>query len=192
MNIKINCEILDECDSYKYLGIYVHKNLSWKCHIEYLCKKISKACGALAKIRHCVDINTLTNVYYALMHSYLRYGIIAWGSATSSVLKSLQTMVNRVITIMFFAPFGRVDLKPLYDCLEILNLSEIYSLETGKFIYKSKTGLLPISNIANHFERRVGAQHQHNLRSHRSYRCLRFCAMVLEQKNLSKSSNRKL
>ena len=151
------------------MGVQIDSNLSWKPHIDYISKKIAKACGALSKIRHCVDINTLMNIYYALVHSYLRYGIIAWGNASLSNLKPLQAMLNRVVRIMCFAPFGRIDLKPLYSCLEILDVSKIFLLETGKFIYKSKNGMLPINNIAKHFERRVGASHQYNLREHRSY-----------------------
>ena len=38
------------CDSYKYLGIHFDKNLSWNDHIQHVCNKISKACGALTKL----------------------------------------------------------------------------------------------------------------------------------------------
>ena len=79
--IKINGKRLDICDEYKYLGVIFDSHLTWKPHIDRVCNKVSKACGALSKLRHCVDLNTLKNVYYALVHSYLRYGVIAWGNA---------------------------------------------------------------------------------------------------------------
>ena len=69
LNIHLNGMQMQSCDTYKYLGVYIDKDLNWKSHIEYINKKISKSCGALAKIRHCVDTNTLVNVYHALVNS---------------------------------------------------------------------------------------------------------------------------
>ena len=43
ISVKINEEELEQCQSYKYLGVHIDKNLSWKAHIEHLCKKISKS-----------------------------------------------------------------------------------------------------------------------------------------------------
>ena len=45
-----------------------------------------------------------------------------------------------------------------------MDVSQIFSLETGKFMFKSKNGILPIITIANHFERQR-AEHNHNLRN---------------------------
>ena len=124
---------------------------------------MSKACGALSKLRHCVDLNTLKNVYYALVHSYLRYGVIAWGNAIEKNKTRLNALLNRIVRIMTFAPFG-IGTKPIFDFLKILDVSQVCSLETGKFIFKSKHGMLPISSIGNHFERTPGV-HNHNLRN---------------------------
>ena len=149
--MKVNETNLECCESYKYLGVHFDRDLSWKPHIAYIGKKISKACGSLSKLRHCVNIETLREVYHALMHSYLRYGIIAWGSASEDIRKPLQTIMNRAIRIMCFAPFGSIDLAPLYEILEILKVSQIYLLEVGKFVFKDKNNLLPVS-IAKHLE----------------------------------------
>ena len=165
LNIKINEKKLDKCDSYKYLGVIFDKNLSWQPHVEYISGKISKACGALSKIRHSVDIETLKSVYYALVHSYLRYGIIAWGNATESVLKPLHSLINRIVRIMTFAPF-RIGTGPIFDYLKFLNVTQIFLLETGKFVFKSKTNLLPINTIVKYFER-PAVTHRHNLRNNR-------------------------
>ena len=75
--ISLNDSQLEECDKYKYLGVIIDKNLSWKPHVEYISGKISKACGALAKLRHCIGTNVLVEIYHALIHSYVRYGILA-------------------------------------------------------------------------------------------------------------------
>ena len=116
--VKVNNIPLKTCDSYKYLGVMIDKNLNWKSHVKYISTNIFKACGALAKLRNCVSIDILKNVYHALVHSYLLYGILVWGHAVwghaaPSVLKPLEILANEAIRIMTFVPFGAVDLKPV-------------------------------------------------------------------------------
>ena len=150
-SITLNGTLLQECEQYKYLGVMIDKNLSWKPHIQYICKKISKACGSLANLRYCVGVNLLREVYHSLIHSYLRYGILAWGNASDTTLQPLKSLINRAVRIMLFAPFGRLDLDPIYDYLKILDVDKVKDLETSKFMYKLKNNILPVT-IANYFQ----------------------------------------
>ena len=138
LSIKMNGVDLKSCDSYKYLGVMFDKDLEWGPHIDYIIPKISKACGALAKLRHCVNIDMLKNVYHALIHSYLRYGILVWGNASQTTLEPLDTLVNKAIRIICNLPSGNIDFDPIYKELKFLQLHKIYKLETGKFIFKEK------------------------------------------------------
>ena len=104
-------------------------------------------------------------MYNPLIHSYLRYGITTWGSAPPSVLQPLSTLNNRAVRIMTSAPFGNIDIDSIYKYLNIPKLSQVISLETGKFTFKKQNNLLPTDNIANHFElRNSNVSHQYNLR----------------------------
>ena len=150
MNIKINQIPLVQCESYKYLGIHFDSKLNWSTHIQHVCTKVSKACGALAKLRHSVPAKIIIDVFNALINSYLRYGILVWGSASQTNLNPLETLINKAIRIISFAPFGNVDLSPVFQELNILQLSNIHSLEIGKFIYKEKSRILP-TTIGNYF-----------------------------------------
>ena len=50
--------------------------------------------------------------------------------------------------------------------------------------------MLPINNIGKHFERRVGASHQYNLREHRSYELPRILHHIAEaQKSIQIRGN---
>ena len=165
ISIEIKSTCLERCSSYKYLGIFFDNDLNWNTHIQYITKKVLKACGAIAKLRHCLDIDTLKNVYFSLVHSYIRYGIVTWGNASASSLSSLHSAVHKVLRIMTFAPFGNIDLNPIYDHLRILNLDQIFSFELGKFMYKIDKKLLP-TPIGNYFEIDPHVnQHSYGLRS---------------------------
>ena len=51
ISVNINGIKLDQCSSYKYLGIVFDDKLNWKDHVSYLSQKISKACGVTGKNR---------------------------------------------------------------------------------------------------------------------------------------------
>ena len=149
--VRINDSDLEKCEQYKYLGVIFDKNLNWKHHIEYVSTKISKACGSLSKLRHCLSVKVLVEIYNALIHSYVRYGIITWGNAPDSTLNPLQTLLNRAVRILTFAPFGHVDLKPIFKELYILDVKNTFFLESSKYMFKRKNGLLP-ARLADYFD----------------------------------------
>ena len=132
------------------LGIHFDDKLNWSTHVQHVCNKVSKACGALAKLRHCVPVEILIDFYNALLHSYLRYGAIVWSNASITTLRPLEILVNKAIRIISFAPLGNVNLAHIYQDLNLLNLSKVHTLELGKFTYKEKWDLLP-TEIGNYF-----------------------------------------
>jgi hypothetical protein len=74
------------------------RNLSWKFHINVICKKLSKNIGMISKLRHYVDLDTLKNVHYSLIYPYLYNGAIIWGNTYQSRLNQLNKAV-RIMTI---------------------------------------------------------------------------------------------
>ena len=143
VSLKINDTSLEQCSSYKYLGVIFDKNLNWKVHIDYICGKISKSVGGLAILRHRTSLSVLREVYHALVNSYIKYGILIWGNASDTSMQPLKVLMNKVIRIMTFAPYGPLDLKPIYRELEFLNLHQTFSLQQGKFMYKRKKIFTP-------------------------------------------------
>ena len=80
-----------------------------------------------------VDIETLKSVYYALVHSYLRYGIVVWGNAIETeCIKPLNSLLDRVVRIMTFAPF-RINTGPIFNFLKFLNMLKL-KLWIGNFM----------------------------------------------------------
>ena len=131
-------------------------------------KKVSRTVSCLAKLRHSVSIEILREVYHALIHSYVRYGIVVWGNASDTSMQPLSTLLNKAIRIITFAPYGPLDMKPIYKELEILNLQQIFCFERGKLMFKSKKNIIPV-NIANHFDPIQSPNHSYNLRRRQNY-----------------------
>ena len=104
----------------------------------------------MANLRYSINTKLLVEVYHSLIHSYLRYGIIVWGNAPEATLKPLQILINRALRIMTFAPFGRIDLKPIYRELKVLDVKDTLFLETSKHMFKLKNDLFPLK-FADYF-----------------------------------------
>ena len=118
-NIKIinnnsNTSQLLEMQNYiRYLGILFDSNLSWKFHIDYICQKVSKTIGIIAKLRHFVPHHVLLTLYRSLILPYISYGICAWGHAAETHLHKLLVLQKRALRLMFFAD-PRTHAVPLF------------------------------------------------------------------------------
>ena len=54
--------ILEMKDFVKYLGIMIDSELSWKHHNDFICHKISRSVGIIAKMRHYIPRHLLLNL----------------------------------------------------------------------------------------------------------------------------------
>ena len=103
LNVKIDGNAINEVQSVKYLGVEFDSNLTWKPHISQLSLKLSKTVGVLSKIRYFVDSDVLVMLYYALIFSFLNYGIETWGLTYPSYLKPISIIQKKCIRIMTFS-----------------------------------------------------------------------------------------
>ena len=115
-----------ECkDHGKYLGVLIDYKLSWKNHIDSITLKLSKTIGLLSKIRHFVPFHTFVSIYNCLVVPYLRYGLIAWGQASKTLLKKLLIFQKRALRFICFA--DRCDHAiPLFLRAKILPIHFLY------------------------------------------------------------------
>ena len=91
-HLTLNGKLLQQDSCIKYLGILIDTNLSWKPQIACFVKKIKRSVGILSKLRHYVNIDILTNLYYSLIHPFPTYGIIIWGNTYSTTLQPLYIL----------------------------------------------------------------------------------------------------
>ena len=71
---------IERVKKYKYLGVWLDEELSWKNHVQSLSSTLSKIAGVIYKIRNYVNFHCLKTLYYSLIQSKLIYGILAWGT----------------------------------------------------------------------------------------------------------------
>ena len=67
----------------------IDSNLNWKQHVDCVVKKIRRSVGILSKIRYYVTKEILLSLFYALIYSFIVYGLIAWGNTYQSTIKPI-------------------------------------------------------------------------------------------------------
>ena len=109
----------------------IDSNLSWKCHIESICQKISKSIGIIAKIRHYVPRRVLLSVYNSLIVPYLTYGICGWGNCALTFQRKIVTLQKRALRLIYFSkskehPYPSFSNQIAFPCLA--SFSEIVAI----------------------------------------------------------------
>ena len=137
--IYINNMEIERVEEFNFLGITINCNCTWKNHLFYTSKKISKNIGLLSMLKFQLPKHCLKLIYFALVHPYLNYGILLWGFEAKNIFK-LQKRAVRVITKSHF--LAHTD--PLFKTEKILKVEDIFKASCLKLYYKLINNQLPI------------------------------------------------
>ena len=113
-----------------------------KDHIIYVSKKISKGLGIIQKAKKCLKIETLLSLYYTFVYPYLTYCNQIWRNVSFSALYKLTVVQKRAVRIISGVP-PRTHTSPLFEKLNILDLSNLNNFLVGQLMFISYTKKLP-------------------------------------------------
>ena len=132
--ITIGNYTIHEVEQIKYLGVIMDRKLNWNHHGEYLLTKLSRAAGAIYKVRNYLPMKARLLIYNALVGSYLQYGIAAWSCCSETMLNRLQKMQDKILRYITFSPNG-TNLDSYYQSFKILKIKQLQFFETAKFMH---------------------------------------------------------
>ena len=92
MNISIHNKQIQRVDNTKYLGVIFDSNMKWDVHISNIYNRTKYLMFTFYKLSKIMPINNMKMLYYALFHSRISYGIIAWGGAYPNRTRILQSL----------------------------------------------------------------------------------------------------
>ena len=92
INIDIQCMdgLIKSVNKAKYLGILLDAKLTFSDHVQVLENKVSRSVGILSKLKYFLPQDAVLKLYYALIHSHLNYGILAWSNTYHSYFLKLM------------------------------------------------------------------------------------------------------
>ena len=197
INLNIDGNFLDRVYTTKFLGIMIDDKLSWKDHIIYISKKISKGLGIIQKARKCLNSDTLLSLYYTFVYPYLTYCNQIWGNVSSSALQKLIILQKRAVRIISGVP-PRTHTPPLFEKLKILDILDLNKFLVGQLMFKSYTKKLPDifdgyfihnSDIHQHDTRNRNHLHYARCKTELGKRSLRYWGVIIWNSILSLNLN---
>jgi len=142
MDIYLNNTVINRVYVTKFLGVQIDASLTWRNHIDFLCKKLAKCAAIFIKARKVLDKSTLINLYYSFAYPYLIYCNHIWGNTYPTCLEKLNLMHKRIIRVITCSPY-RAHTAPLFYANRILTLKDINVYTACIFVFNYLDGALP-------------------------------------------------
>ena len=128
LQFSMNNRAIDVVENFKYLGIILNANMSWKSHIAMVRNKLSRINGILHRLKYLYPQNILVTIYKYLFIPHINYGSLLWGQVGESIDK-IQKKAIRTITYSHYIAHS----EPLLKELNLLKVKDLFQLKILKF-----------------------------------------------------------
>lgn len=133
-------EAVTEVQNHKILGVIFDNNLSWKTHIHFISKTISRKTFQLSRIKHFLNLESRKIFYSAHIQSIIDYSSTLWDSASGNAMKPLISVQKRAIkTILLKSNISSEDYKKIH----ILPFLNRLKFNKNVFMHKILSGNAP-------------------------------------------------
>lgn len=137
-------QALEYTDEVKYLGVTFDERLTWKSHIVNLRKTCTKLLGLIKALAHYqwgADSSSLLKIYRSIIRSRIDYALIAYSTASRSLLKYISTIENAALRISLgaYRTSPADSLHHLASELPLLERAKLYSLRYAAKISENPT-----------------------------------------------------
>ena len=132
----LNDTLIEDVESFDYLGLRLSYNLRWHHHIEKVVAKAQKALTPLIKLKNKLDRRTLEDLYMSFVRPVLEYASPVWAGTYDSDFDSMERVIVRAM---------RIATGGTWNC----SVTELYT-ETGWLSIKKRAenaSLLQLSKI---------------------------------------------
>lgn len=152
-------------NSVTLLGITIDDRLDWSSHVDVLCKKLSSIVFLLRNLKSILNLSILKNVYFALFHSKLLYGITLWGNSCHA--QRVFRVQKRVIRTMLGLGY-RDSCRPHFMNLCIMPLPCVFIYASLINIHDNKSTLLTHSDVHSYPTRNANCLRTNRFRLNKS------------------------
>lgn len=131
IELKIQNKILEQVDTFNFLGLDFDKEMCWKSQLNKISVKIMKTIGILAKLKNFLPQNILLTLYNSLILPHINYGILCWGFVNTNRILKLQKKALRLITRAKINAHA----DPIFANLKLLKIDDLFLRLLFKFSY---------------------------------------------------------
>ena len=149
-NIVLCGDKLSASKSFKYLGVVIDENLTFRNHAENVISKLNQSIGIFRKLTNLINDKTKILLYNSLFLSHINYCIVIYGHKYRSFIETFRIMQLRAISVLFKCS-QRQALKVMKS-YRLLNFEDLIKYNISIFMFKAFQKLLP-AQIQNVFTR---------------------------------------
>jgi hypothetical protein len=97
----IKGEKITRVENYRFLGVLVNQNLSWKNHMTGLLNKIKRNLSVIWKIRPYLNQNCLKMLYHSFIISHVKYCLTTWHHGNQTLISKIQSTCNNFVRMIY-------------------------------------------------------------------------------------------
>lgn len=156
--------LMENVEEFKYLGLLLDSNLSFKSHIDSVVKKINFNLSLLYRSINCFTPQIRLRIVTQLLFPILDYADIVYMNTTESNLKSLNVAFNSLCRFVLRCPYLTHHCH-MYQQLNLLSPKTRRQLHWLQFIYKCYFFNYPsyLQNYLNPYRSTHGLRHLDHL-----------------------------
>ena len=101
IRVKIGTSVIKETKEQMLLGINIDNKLTFKSHVETLCKKAAQKLHALARIANYMETEQLASLMNAFIMSHFSYCPLVWMFHDRNINKKVNKIQERALRIVY-------------------------------------------------------------------------------------------
>ena len=141
LNLSVASHPVVQVTEHRLLGVIVDSQLKWQCHIDHICKSVSKNVFLLSKLKQFIDTDTRKMFFSAHIRSHIDYCSTVWDGSSEVHLKRLDSLYRRAAKQILPDPTLTTDEK--LHKLHILPLNKHLIFNKGVVMYKIWADTVP-------------------------------------------------
>ena len=114
-----------------------------------LCNRIKRFFPSFYTLRNFINIDHAKSIYYATLHSRIKYGIALYGAADKNIIEPLQILQNKLLRVLTKKD-PMYSTNKIHNELELLKINDIYESEVLSFVYNCVNRNVPDA-LGNYF-----------------------------------------
>ena len=149
----------------QYLGLMIDENLYWHMHAEYVYNSLVKYFGIFNHVKAIISKKIARQLYFAFIHSRIKYGIEVFGDCAKEYLQKLQVIQNKLLKLLLNFD-RRMPTNELHQQLSLLKVVDIHTVNVLSFVNECRSGRCPTLFSSYYHVREAGYELRHNDRLH--------------------------
>ena len=100
-------DVLEQVQTFKYLGVLISSSLSWSPHVEAVCTKARKLLGLVyRRFYGLVDTSCMIEIYKTLIRPHLEYVAPVWAPHLTRDIANLEKVQRFGLKLHVFKILG--------------------------------------------------------------------------------------